>query len=59
MTFDEKVTEDADYRYEWLQVSTTIPKQPGQRLDDSYYSQKEVSTINQIIIMLMTYCSKM
>ena len=44
MNFIEKVKEDEKYRYDWLQVNSVIPKQPGDaQLGDSYFAQKQVS----------------
>lgn len=45
MSFDAKVAEDAPFRYDWLQVSTTIPKKPSESLSATYYSQEEFSAM--------------
>lgn len=42
MGFDVKVAQDAPFRYDWLQVSATIPKKPGEQLNATYYSQMQV-----------------
>jgi hypothetical protein len=42
MSFADKVKSDEAYRYDWLQVNTVIPKNPGQHLNESHYSQLQV-----------------
>lgn len=49
MSFDAKVAEDAPFRYDWLQVSTTIPKKPSESLSATYYSQEEVRSTKLIV----------
>ncbi|XP_046641344.1 uncharacterized protein LOC124326500 [Daphnia pulicaria] len=39
MSFADQVKSDEAYRYDWLQVNTVIPKNPGQHLNESHYSQ--------------------
>lgn len=43
LSFNDQVQNDLPFRYEWLQVSTTIPKQPGEQLNQSHYSSQQVS----------------